>query len=204
MEKMERIKVRNFMTLQKFADEKKYRVVFDEAGAEAGIEVEGILTTFSLTNENGFNFQSTSYDEGVDNYFIANSLNVPCCLFHSDDSVQNSAGVVKELVKEDGGIRVTVSIPKFAYFYNWIKNAIDFGILQGFSNCGSVEEGRVDENNNLVISKFALLHVALVSTPADITARFKVENTTFTGFNSAQKESENAEIQEVEDIYKIV
>lgn len=173
--------VRNFATFHA-KEGSKVRVISDEQGNEKGFEVDGILTTFDLVNENGMSFKSESYDRFVTDYFERNNLNVPVCLDHIDTDIRLAAGHVSRMEKTADGVVMTAFVPRYCYYYNLIKAMIEGGDYQGFSNCGGVAAADYDKEGNLVISDFELLHVAIVRTPADTTATFKVANTSFRGF----------------------
>ena len=177
--------IRNFATFTAHDGGGRLHVVTDTEGNETGFEVSGLLTTFDLVNENGMAFKSESYDRFVTDYFQRNDLNVPVCLQHEDTDIRNVCGVVREMRKTDTGVVMTAFIPRCTYYYNLIKNYIELGILQGFSNYGGVASAEWDEAGNFIITDFELLHVALVTTPADSTARFSVQNTRFKGFGPA-------------------
>lgn len=201
--------ISDFVTFNAYEGGKKYRVLTNSNGEEAGIELRGRLTTFDVKNANGYKFKSDSYDKYVDEYFIANSLNIPVCLLHNDTDIRNLCGNVAEMVKNDDGIYIVVNVPKCSYYYNLIKGHIDAGVLQGFSNYGGLVAGWYDdEDDSLVIEKFQLLHAALVCNPGDTSATFDtVASTRFVGFEPQKAEVfENKEksIDEDSDIYAIV
>ena len=192
MEK-KKLYITNFTTLAAHDGGGRYRVIRNEAGEEIGIEVSGTLTTFDVRNENGGVFKKESYDKFVDEYFIANSLNVPLCLYHNDWDIRMVCGVVKSMTKTDSGVDMIGWIPKTAYFYNLIKSQIDNGILQGFSNAGGIMEGSYDqETDTLTITDFALMHAALVASPADTGARLQTVNTVFKGFEKTVEAAPSA------------
>lgn len=181
--KAKQLTIRNFTTLEAYDGGQRYRVVRNEAGEELGIEVSGVLTTFDVPNANGTEFTKESYDKFVDDYFIANSINVPLVLYHNDTDIRNVAGIVKSMKKTDSGVEMTGWIPRSAYYYNLIKAQIAEGILQGFSNAGGVRDWEWDdENNALKVTDFALMHASLVATPADTGAMLETQNTVFSGF----------------------
>ena len=190
MEKKQSVKqcfITNFTTFTAHDGGGRYRIVRDETGKEIGIEVLGTLTTFDVRNENGGVFRKESYDKFVDDYFLANSLNVPLCLYHNDWDIRMVCGVVKSMTKTDSGVDMVGYIPSTAYFYNLIKAQIDSGILQGFSNAGGIVKAKWEEDEEtgevtLDIKEFALIHAALVATPADTGATLRTVNTKFLGF----------------------
>lgn len=197
-----RLIIRNFTTLTAFDGGQRYRIVRNEAGEELGIEVSGVLTTFDVPNENGTEFTRESYDKFVDDYFIANSINVPLVLYHNDTDPRTVAGIVKSLTKTDSGVELVGYIPKSAYYYNLIKAQIAEGILQGFSNYGGVRDYEYIENEDgswtLKVTDFVLMHASLVTTPADTGALMDVQNTVFRGFggraNDNSEDSINNEV----------
>lgn len=192
MEK-KKIEVKNFTTFKSFDDGGKVRIVKNEAGEEIGFELSGTLTKFDYRNENDMTFKSGSYDRFVDDYFISHSLNVPVCLQHNDCDIRNVCGKVKEMTKTDSGVDVVVYVPKSAYYYNLIKNYVNEGILQGFSNAGYATVADWSSEDGEIISEFALLHVALVTTPADVNGIFR-KNTLFKGFKQ-EKENEETKLK---------
>jgi len=188
-----KIEVKNFTTFKSFDDGGKVRIVKNDAGEEIGFELSGTLTKFDYRNENDMTFKSGSYDRFVDDYFISHSLNVPVCLQHNDCDIRNVCGKVKEMTKTESGVDVVVYVPKSAYYYNLIKAYVNEGILQGFSNAGYATVADWSSENGEIISEFALLHVALVTTPADVNGIFR-KNTLFKGFNQ-EKEDENIKLK---------
>lgn len=192
MEK-KKIEVKNFTTFKSFDDGGKVRIVKNDAGEEIGFELSGTLTKFDYRNENDMTFKSGSYDRFVDDYFISHSLNVPVCLQHNDCDIRNVCGKVKEMTKTESGVDVVVYVPKSAYYYNLIKAYVNEGILQGFSNAGYATVADWSSEDGEIISEFALLHVALVTTPADVNGIFR-QNTLFKGFKQ-EKEDEDLKLK---------
>lgn len=200
---MEKQRINNFIRLTASEGGKRYRVLTDEAGNELGIEVSGVLTTFGEVNENGYIFESGSYDRSVEKYFEANKLNVPLCLYHDDANPDTLCGIVTTLEKTDKGIEIVGRIrPNSAKLYKFIKAQLNDGILQGFSNAGFIADGVYDEAAGaLRVKDFELVHAALVATPADTGATLRTVNTKFLGFeNNDGKAAERTEAAEtIED-----
>lgn len=196
---MEKQRINNFIRLTANDGGKRYRVLTDEAGNELGIEVAGVLTTFGEVNENGYIFESGSYDRSVEKYFEANKLNVPLCLYHDDANPDTLCGIVTTLEKTDKGIEIVGRIkPNSAKLYKFIKAQLDDGILQGFSNAGFIADGVYDEAAKAVrVKDFELIHAALVATPADTGATLRTVNTKFVGFET--KRDTTAAPQEAEE-----
>ena len=196
---MEKQRINNFIRLTANDSGKRYRVLTDEAGNELGIEVSGVLTTFGEVNENGYIFESGSYDRSVEKYFEANKLNVPLCLYHDDANPDTLCGIVTTLEKTDKGIEIVGRIkPNSAKLYKFIKAQLDDGILQGFSNAGFIADGVYDDAAGaLRVKDFELVHAALVATPADTGATLRTVNTKFLGFEKQDgKAAERTEAAE--------
>lgn len=174
------------------------KIITDAAGNETGFEVRGKLTQFNVRNENGLSFSRESYDHFVDEYYGKNKLNVPLNIKHKDDDFQHVAGKVVSMTKTDDGVEMVAYVPRWVYAYNWIKQAVTDGVLQGFSNAGAVIDAEYDEKSDtLNIKDFALMHVALVEIPADVSAKFQAQNTAFSGFgNDGTVEVENKKEEE--------
>ena len=185
----------NFANLTNFeGGDDKIRIVKDERGNEIGFELIGNLTEFNVRNANGYNFKDCSYDKFVEGYLAKNRLNVPVNIKHNDMDFQHAAGIVKSLTKTDKGVEVVAYVPKWAYAYNWIKNAVKDGYLQGFSNYGPITDGYYDEENDqVVVNGFSLLHVALVELMGDATSNFKAANTVFEGFERKDNKMQSAD-----------
>lgn len=186
--------VKNFITFNK-SEGGKVSIVRNENGEEVGFEVSGLVTTFEVKNENGYIFTADSYDKAVETYFERNNFNIPLCLLHDDEDIRNICGFVKSMTKTENGVEMVGFVPRSAYYYNLIKNYIESGILQGFSNAGFIADGEQTEDG-LKIKEFQLLHIALVCSPADTTAKFKVANTKFEGFNT-EKEVKKIDIDDL-------
>lgn len=196
---MEKQRINNFIRLTASDGGKRYRVLMDDAGNELGIEVSGVLTTFGEVNENGYIFESGSYDRSVEKYFEANKLNVPLCLYHDDANPDTLCGIVTTLEKTERGIEIVGRIkPNSAKLYKFIKAQLDDGILQGFSNAGFIADGVYDDTVGAVrVKDFELIHAALVATPADTGATLRTVNTKFVGFET--KRDTTAAPQEAEE-----
>lgn len=185
--------IQNFATFTSYDGGGKVKVIRNDAGEEQGFELRGTLTTFDVENENGLVFTKASYDKFVDNYYERNGFNVPLVIYHNDEDPRFVVGIVKEMVKTENGVEMVGYVPRSAYFYNLIKAQVEEGILQGFSNAGFVVSGHRDDEHGdaLVIDEFALIHASMVTIPADTSAKFKVENTAFSGFAKEDTNVEN-------------
>lgn len=191
MEK-KRVFITNFTRFEAVKDGSgRIAIVRDDAGTEIGFEVKGTLTTFDVRNENGYIFTKQSYDKFVDEYFIKNSLNVPLCLLHNDWDPRTLCGIVKSMTKTDSGVEIVGFVFKSAYYYNMIKDQIERGLYQGFSNAGGIMEAEYNsDTDSLIVKDFALMHAAIVCSPADTGAKLKAMNTVFKGFEQKRDDDE--------------
>lgn len=196
--------VQNFARLTSYDGGGRVKVVRNDAGEETGFEVRGTLTTFGVVNENGLVFTRESYDKFVDGYYERNGFNVPLVIYHNDWDPRFVCGIVKEMKKTEKGVEMVGFVPRSAYFYNLIKSQVDEGILQGFSNAGYVVNGHQDEEHGdaLVVDEFALMHASMVTIPADTSAKFKAQNTAFSGFGdngTVEVENKKEEKKKIDD-----
>lgn len=193
MEKQEKFFVENFARINSFDGSNKLRIIKDENGKEVGFELSGQLTEFGVRNANGYKFEPSSYDRFIEEYLQPNHFNIPVNIKHNNRDFQAVAGKVTMLEKTDKGVTITVMIPSWAYAYNWIKNAVNDGVLQAFSNYGPVIDGYYEtETDTVNVKSFDILHVALVELPGDVTSKFQTQNTLFKGFDK-QTEPKSAE-----------
>ncbi|MCD8097976.1 MAG: hypothetical protein LUE31_08080 [Lachnospiraceae bacterium] len=182
----EKLPVRNFTTLRtETPGGRAYTVRKNEAGEEVGFALSGLLTRFDSVNENGQQWQSTAYDEGLTNYFEKNDLFVPLDLQHERD-IRSLAGRLESLEKTEEGILIEAYVPRGVYYYNLIKTLLDNYILQGFSNYGYVTRGHIADDV-LHVEAFQLISASLVDVPADTAARFIRNGTALKGFSPSQE-----------------
>jgi len=178
----EQLPIQNFTALRTETPQgRAYTLRKNEAGEEVGFTLSGLLTRFDSVNGNDQQWQSTSYDEGITNYFEKNNLFVPLDLQHERD-IRSLAGRLELLEKTEEGILIQAFVPRGVYYYNLIKTLLDNHILQGFSNYGYVTRGHITDDV-LHVEAFQLISASLVDVPADTAARFIRNGTTLKGFS---------------------
>lgn len=185
---MEKIKVKNYVSFTPTENKKPYKVRMGDNGEELGIEIRGAVTQFDTVNENGFIFDKQSYDRCVAEYFEKNNFNIPVDVMHQM-TFEHTIGRAEKFSKDEKGVTMLAFIPKGQQIYEEIKTKLDWGILQGFSNCGFITKGNFNDDGTVNVEDFQLLSVSLVSTPADITAKFIANKTDFIGFNKIKDEN---------------
>lgn len=178
----QQLPVRNFTALRTETPKgRAYSIRKNPDGEEVGFTLSGLLTRFDSINENDQQWQSTAYDEGLQNYFEKNNLFVPLDLQHERD-IRSLAGRLESLEKTEEGILIEAYVPRGVYYYNLIKTLLDNHILQGFSNYGYVTRGHITDDV-LHVEGFQLISASLVDVPADTAARFIQNGTTLKGFS---------------------
>jgi hypothetical protein len=161
-----------------------------------GIILSGMETAFGVTNANGERYTREALDKFVQDYFVANDLNIPLTLMHGE-RFEDVIGKVLSIDVTDKGFKVLAYIPKTAIRYKTVKAYLQEGILQGFSKEGWATgyESKPDEDGNeyLEISEIALTAVSLVTTPANALGFDSVKVTNATKFNKSYKMDEYKE-----------
>ena len=125
---------------------------------------------------------------------MKNKINVPLFVLHKDYDIRSLCGHVKNMETDENGVRMTCYVPKYTYYYDLIKDSIDGGQLQGFSNYGAAVKYDYTDNG-LMVNEFKLIHVAIVATPSDV-GGLDIENTNFVGFDKKDSEKEKEKEKE--------
>lgn len=150
-----------------------------------GIVLSGMETAFGVTNANGERYTREALDKFVQDYFVANDLNIPLTLMHGE-RFEDVIGKVLSIDVTDEGFKILAYIPKTAPRYEAVKAYLQEGILQGFSKEGWATgyEEKEDEDGNTFfeISELALTAVSLVTTPANALGFDSVKVTNATKF----------------------
>jgi len=147
----------------------------------SGMLVYGYEMKFGKTNENGERYSKEAFTDFIETYFVANKLNLPVDVQHSQD-VRDCIGRVIYAEINNVGLYFVAYIPRKIECYEAIKVRIEEGILQGFSKYGyatdyEFKRTKDGEFDYMQINKFDLLSVSLVTTPANAV---KYENITET------------------------
>ena len=155
-----------------------------------GIVLSGMETAFGVTNANGERYTREALDKFVQDYFVANNLNIPLTLMHGE-RFEDIIGKVLSIDVTDEGFKIQAYIPKTAPRYEAVKSFLQEGILQGFSKEGWATgyESKEDEDGNeyIEISEIALTAVSLVTTPANALGFDSVKVTNATKYRKQYK-----------------
>lgn len=160
----------------------------------SGLLVYGYEMKFGNTNENGEKYSKEAFDEFINRYFVANKLNLPVDVQHSQ-AVDDLIGRIIYAETNSVGLYFVAYIPKTVKRFEQVKNLLQEGILQGFSKYGYATDYKYVYDNDgnfdyIQINKFDLLSVSLVSTPANAVRFEKMKETknTLTYKNNCKKE----------------
>lgn len=136
-----------------------------------GIIVKGYEMKYNTTNENGERYAAGCVDKFINDYFVANDLNVPMDVMHGC-RFEDLVGRVLLIESNSVGFYIVGYIPRTAPRFTEIRNALNEGLLQGFSKSGYTtdydfiykKDGSFDY---MLIKEIAISSVSLVSTPAN-------------------------------------
>ena len=140
-----------------------------------GLIVKGYEMKWGKTNENGEQYDQTSFDEFIKRYFVDGKMNMPVDVNH--EGWQNwhaYCGRVLYIEVNSVGFYFAVYVPRTYPEYDRVLWALKSGIIQGFSKEGFVgwddydiiwnADGSFDHEQ---IHKMSVVSVSLVCTPAN-------------------------------------
>lgn len=138
-----------------------------------GIVIKGYETKFSRVNENGERYEPGCLDKFIEEYFVANGLNMVVDVQHGW-GIDDQVGRVVYLETNTVGFYFVAYIPKTVARYEQIRNLLAEGILQGFSKCGYATdydwEYEKDGTETFVVKEMSIVSVSLVTSPANAIA----------------------------------
>lgn len=147
-----------------------------------GLIIKGYETKFNNgTNTNRERYTKECLDNFVNDYFVANKLNMPVTLCHSSN-FDYLVGRVLTLEVNSVGFYFVAYIPKAHAKYNDILVALKEGLLQGFSKEGWATdwESHYDDKSGAwlydTITEMRITAVSLVATPANAQAFEKMQS----------------------------
>lgn len=169
----------------------------------SGIIVKGYEMKYNKVNENGEKYAPGCVDKFINEYFVANKLNVPLDVMHGT-RFEDLIGRVLLIESNSVGFYIVAYIPKTAPRYNEIYAALKEGMLQGFSKFGySTDYESVYKKDGtfdyLLIKEVAICSVSLVATPANALGFEKVaeiaNSTAFVQNQNFQEENLELSVQ---------
>ena len=136
-----------------------------------GLVIKGYEMKWGATNENGERYAQGAFDDFINNYYIKNGLNVVVDVQH-DERPEWLCGRLLYIETNTVGFYLVAYIPRTEQAFEAVKSKLKNGLLQGFSKCGYVNEGRCMYKQDgtfdyYQIDKMSLLSVSLVATPAN-------------------------------------
>lgn len=138
-----------------------------------GLVIRGYETKFGKVNENGERYEPGCLDDFINDYFIANGLNMVVDVQHGW-GIDDQVGRVVYLETNTVGFYFVVYVPRTVARYEQIKNLLQEGILQGFSKFGWASdwdwEKEKDGTETFVVKKMDIVSVSLVTSPANAIA----------------------------------
>lgn len=138
-----------------------------------GLVIRGYETKFGKVNENGERYEPGCLDDFINDYFVANGLNMVVDVQHGW-GIDDQVGRVVYLETNTVGFYFVAYIPRTVARYQQIKDLLQEGILQGFSKCGWASdwdwEKEKDGTETFVVKKMDIVSVSLVTSPANAIA----------------------------------
>lgn len=153
-----------------------------------GLKICAKLKAWNTTNLNGFNFDKTSYDEFIADYYEKHGYRVPLTLMHGH-SFADIVGEVTLLDNREDGLHCEAVIYADYPQFGWVAKLVKSRILGGVSDDGFFSEYSEDaETGAILVKKAQIMNVSLVTTPAEPLAKVEeMANTAFRGFSSKKR-----------------
>lgn len=140
----------------------------------SGLLLKGYEMKFDKgRNANWEVYEKTAFDKFVQDYFVANNLNMTCDINHEGWHDWHSiCGRVLYMEVNTVGLYFVVYVDKSYEQYNQLKWALEQGLLQGFSKEGYATDWEFVTNDKgefeyELIKEISLLSVSIVSNPAN-------------------------------------
>ena len=169
---------------EEFNDEPMSAVTHNETDTErlSGLVIYGYETKFGKTNENAEQYEKGAISKFIEEYFVANKLNMPLDVEHNGNPEWLVGRVIYAEVTNTGFYFVGY-VPKAHPKYEYVKMLIEQGLLQGFSKFGWTMDAEWIENDkeryggHLLIHEVQIVRMSLVSTPANAVTFERVKET---------------------------
>ena len=175
---MKKIEIRNQILLEKFAEvdgSKASEITQDltDTRVLSGLILTGYEHRHSnKANENQEVFGANCLDKFIEDYFVANGLNMPLSVFHNGNDFETAAGVVLKIENNTIGYKFTAYVPKTFKNYENLKNLLEIGYIQGFSKFGWATSYDYIYNtdgsfSHVRIDEMIIVNISLVACPAN-------------------------------------
>lgn len=168
---MEKIKLTNDILIDNYEEVDNYDLerIVPNSGAEKlnGLIIRAYEMKFGQTaNENGEVYSDDAFSDFIKRYFVDKKFNIPVTLMHGrnfDDLV----GRVLCCEVNSVGLYFVCYLPKTTPRYQYVKTALQEGLLQGLSKEGWATDYDWKQDGTMEINHFDLLCVSLVDLPAN-------------------------------------
>ena len=169
---------------EEIQDQPASTITHNETDTEklSGLIIYGYETKFNETNENGERYDKGAISKFIQNYFVANKLNMPLDVEH-DPRPEWLVGRVIYAEVTNTGFYFVAYVPKVHPQYSYVKMLVENGLLQGFSKWGwSTEYEWIKDESEpyggyYMIKEVQITRMSLVSTPANAVTFERVKET---------------------------
>lgn len=168
---MEKIKLTNDILIDNYEEVDNYDLerIVPNSGAEKlnGLIIRAYEMKFGQTaNENGEVYSDDAFSDFIKRYFVDKNFNIPVTLMHGR-SFEDLIGRVLCCEVNSVGLYFVCYLPKTTPRYQYVKTALQEGLLQGLSKEGWATDYDWKQDGTMVINNFDLLCVSLVDLPAN-------------------------------------
>ena len=175
---MKKIEIKNQILLEKFAevDNSKASEITQDL-TDTRVLSGLILTGYEHRHTNKVNgnnevFGANCLDKFIEEYYVANGLNMPLSVFHNGNDFETSAGVILKIENNTIGYKFTAYVPKTFKNYEHLKHLLEIGYIQGFSKYGWANEYEYIYNtdgtfSHVRIDDMTIVDMSLVACPAN-------------------------------------
>ena len=186
---MKKIEIKNQILLEKFVEvdnSKASEITQDLTDTRV---LSGLILTgyehrhTNKANENQEVFGANCLDKFIEDYYVANGLNMPLSVFHNGNDFETAAGVILKIENNTVGYKFTAYVPKTFKNYENLKNLLEIGYIQGFSKYGWATSYEYIYNADgtfsyVRIDEMTIIDMSLVACPANLEKFEKIiENT---------------------------
>ena len=174
---MKKIEIKNQILLEKFAEvdgSKASEITQDSTDTRV---LSGLILTgyehrhTNKANENQEVFGANCLDKFIEDYYVANGLNMPLSVFHNGNDFETAAGVILKIENNTVGYKFTAYIPRTFKNYENLKNLLEIGYIQGFSKYGRASNERHIHychfvNSDIRESSVGVINILVGSSPS--------------------------------------
>lgn len=168
---MKKIKLSNNILIDNYEEVDNYdleKIVPNSGGDKLnGLIIRGYEMKFSQSaNENGEVYSDGAFSDFITRYFVNKKFNIPVTLMHG----RNFADLIGRVLCceiNSVGLYFVCYLPKNTPNYEYVKIALQEGLLQGLSKEGWATDYDWQDDGTMVVNQFDLLCVSLVDLPAN-------------------------------------